>query len=286
MQVEELWRQLSRDVVELIATFRSRLPALSVSAKPDRTLLTDADTAVQDCIIERIRNLDPHSPIIAEEDDNGAHRRAAAGSTYVWIVDPIDGTAQFVEPSAVEFCSVVALYEYGHPSAALVVAPEIGPGRTPIIVSAHDHRITVNGKRIQTGPRELTGHASTTRSQGRPPSHVERSLTAKGYDLKVRTTSQTLDLVRTAFDLTAFAPDARPFDLFHRRQQKLWDGAAGFCLAQAAGLSISDEDGRPIVPLTRELMTQAEPVLPSSLVGPEALVNALARGEQCLLKSE
>jgi 3'(2'), 5'-bisphosphate nucleotidase len=280
VHVEELWRELAADLVELIATFRTRLPALNVSSKPDRTLLTDADTAAQELIVERIRLFDPHSPVIAEEDDGGARRAdRATSSGHTWIVDPIDGTAQFVQPSAVEFCSVIALYEHGSPIAALVVAPELGPTRTPVVVSARTGartgEITVNGQPQAVGQRALNGQASTTRSRDATPSPIERALAARSYRLKTRTTSQSLDLVRTALDITCYAAGMSPFDVFHRRQQKLWDGAAGFCLAQAAGLAISDEHGRPLLPLAAELLTSPEPILPSAVVGPATLVTTL-----------
>jgi 3'(2'), 5'-bisphosphate nucleotidase len=277
--VDELWQRLTPEVIALIATFRVRLDSLAVSSKADHTLLTEADIAVQNLIIQRIREFDPSSLIIAEEEHHTSHHDGKR-SANVWIVDPIDGTAQFVEPEAVEFCSVIALYRDGYPCAALVIAPELGPDRTPVVVSTDDMTkiMSVNGKAAQALPRGLTGHASTTRSRNSPPGPIELQLLARQYKLKTRTTSQTLDMVRTALDLGDFAVDTPTFDLFHRREQKLWDGAAGIVLASVSGLAITDEDGRDLLPLPLELLTDPTPVLPSTLVGEPALVQELARG--------
>jgi 3'(2'), 5'-bisphosphate nucleotidase len=277
VRVDNLWRELAPELVGLIATFRSKLSTLNISTKADRTLLTDADMALQDLIVERIAKFDPDAYIIAEEADQHLRRPDGTSSGAVWIVDPIDGTAQFVEPESVEFCCVVARYVEGMPQAALVVAPELGPARTPIVISVvpGDACVEVNGQRIGRRAGALGGRASTTRSQSNPPSDVERNLVDLGYTVKTRTTSQTLDMVRTAVDLIPFCAHMPPFDLFHRRNQKLWDGAAGLCFAMVVGLAMVDEFGNELLPLSPTLLGMPEPVLRSSVVGERALVKRI-----------
>lgn len=274
------WDGVAQEVLELVATYRAKLNTLTVSAKPDDTLLTDADLAVQDLIIRRIMDADARPCIIAEEDRKDAGELVR--STSAWIVDPIDGTAQFVKPDAVEYCTAIARYERGRPVAALVVAPEFGADRTPLVVTAFpaERAITVNRRSVSTGNRVQNGRASATRSRGVAPSGVEIALLDRQYEVKTRTTSQTLDLVRTALDLTPFAPSAKPFDLFHRREQKLWDGAAGICLAVTGGLAVVDERGEDLLPFDEVLLGAAPPVLPSTVVGLPALVEELCGAQR------
>jgi 3'(2'), 5'-bisphosphate nucleotidase len=272
------WHETADEVIALARKFRDRLGTLSVSAKPDDTLLTEADIAVQDLIIQRIRKYDTDSRIVAEEDGQGSPGKRSAESTTVWIVDPIDGTSQFVQPDAVEYCTVIARYDDGHPSAALVVAPEWGAGRVPIVVMVllESCSVTVNHE-VYRPPtiQRPTGHASTTRSTSSSPSEIETSLRFMHYEVKTRTTSQTLDMVRTALDLREVSPDAWPFDLFHRRQQKLWDGAAGICLATTIGLTAVDENKQPLIPLSSSLLAADTPILASSVVGHHELIDDL-----------
>jgi 3'(2'), 5'-bisphosphate nucleotidase len=277
------WWDTAQEILELVTMFRGRLDELRVSTKPDNTLLTEADIAVQELVIRRIREFDPVSPIVAEEEGQNGQASGVAGTGVVWIVDPIDGTSQFVQPTAVEFCTVLARYEAGHPSSALVVAPELGSDRAPvvIVVSLHDDLLTVNGEAHKPATRELTGRASTTRSANSTPSDIEKALLARQYHVKTRTTSQTLDMVRTALDLTAVAPNAEPFDLFHRRRQKLWDGAAGICLATAVGLAVSDETGDRLLPLSPSLLGSSPPVLPSLMTGHGELVHDVIGDQGC-----
>ncbi|RDI54007.1 inositol monophosphatase family protein [Nocardia mexicana] len=279
--MDRFWTDLADTIVPSLLGLRSQISSLSIDTKPDSTLLTEADIEVQNLIVRHIRALDPNAYIIAEEDAEEATPLLRPGESVpsdVWIVDPIDGTAQFVKPDEVDFCSVVALYRDGQPVSALVVAPELGHGRQPVVMfgSIEEGLLTVNGEPVALDtPQPIRHAASTTRSGGELPSDIETALATKGFAIKHRTTSQTLDMVRTVIDLGGVSPVASPFDLFHRREQKLWDGAAGMCLATIADLSISDEDRHPILPLDSSFLSSAEPVLKSSLVGNPAVIGEL-----------
>jgi 3'(2'), 5'-bisphosphate nucleotidase len=277
---EGWWQDTAQEIIALVRSFRGELSSLARSPKSDNTLVTEADMAVQDMIIQSIRRFDTDSIVIAEEDGVTGNGSRVTGSAGVWIVDPIDGTSQFVEAEAVEFCTAIARYEGGLPVAALIVAPELGIDRTPIVieVSIEGNVILVNQEPYRPAARELTGCASTTRRPEDSPCLLEECLLDKNYEVKTSATSQTLDMVRTVIDLTALAPHAKPFDLFHRRRQKLWDGAAGICLAVAAGLTVADENGDGLLPLPPELLEANTPLLASSVIcHPELVEGVLKR---------
>ena len=108
---------------------------------------------------------------------------------------------------------------------------------------------------------------SITRSEGSPARAVDPIAPAAGYQLKTRTTSQTLDMVRTAVDLTGLTDPPLPgFALFCRRQQKLWDGVAGLALGRASGLRDCDETGSEL-PLGPDFLSAATPTFPSTVMG-------------------
>ena len=74
-------------------------------------------------------------------------------------------------------------------------------------------------------------------------------------------------MVRAAVDISHCTdPSLPPFELFWRRQQKVWDGIAGLCLGTAAGLRHCDEDGKPL-PQAPSFFSQAEPVFASTIMG-------------------
>jgi 3'(2'), 5'-bisphosphate nucleotidase len=271
MTVDALWAELEKQLLQVFARYRSRIADLPVEVKADRTLLTEADIAVQQLIIDAIRACEPDAVIIAEEDEQtGIRHEVATAGGRVWVIDPIDGTAQFVHRERREFCSVVCRLEDWQPSAALVLAPELGANRAPLTITADARAgsVLLNGRPAPM-PKAASADRwlSMTRSSGSPARPADATAEQAGYHVKTRTTSQTLDMVRTAVDLTGHTELAvQPFDLFLRRAQKVWDGLAGLCLGAAAGLRSCDEDGKPL-PSGPDFLSAAEPAFASTVMG-------------------
>jgi 3'(2'), 5'-bisphosphate nucleotidase len=274
VDISALWLELEGVLTPALAGFRVKR-SLRVERKADATLLSEADEAVQDLIIKAVRAVDPDGVILAEEGAYGPDLLRGRGvSARTWIIDPIDGTQQFVASDGREFCSVVCLVEDKVPVAAFVLAPEVGPGRSPVCIrlSGPGEPIEINGSRVATSAASMQPHLlSVTRSSGTEPRRYEQDLLTKGYRLKTRTTSQTLDMVRTCVDLTPFTdPPLEPFGLFFRERQKVWDGAAGMCLAYAAGLHVGDGAGRARTEIDIALDLD-DPVFDSTLIAANAV---------------
>ncbi|MGW2082137.1 inositol monophosphatase family protein [Streptomyces sp. NPDC001939] len=276
--ISSLWSTLEDQLLPVFADYRSRLADLPVEFKNDRTLLTHADIAVQELVVAAIRDFDGSDAVVIAEEDgrSGLRAEVAASGGRVWVVDPIDGTAEFVRGESVEFCSVVCLLEEWQPSAAFILAPELGSGRAPVSVSAdaRTHQLRLDGRTVLPASRaEASRLLSVTRSRGQDRPFFDEAAHQAGYTLKTRTTSQTLDMLRTALDITDLTtPVLPPFDLFWRRKQKLWDGAAGLCLAAAAGLRSCGENGEPLT-LSLDFLAEPTPTFAANVTGrPDAVV--------------
>lgn len=263
MDLNTLWNALDDRLLPLLQDYRARLPSLGVSEKADRTLLTEADLAAQKLIVETIEAAFPGSGFVAEEE-----MALPRTGLSTWIVDPIDGTSQFVVPDGREFCSVVCRLEGGTPVGVYVLAPELGDGGSPISIHWSD-RVLVNGRGAEPLPlRDVPRSASVTRSEGTSARRYERRLAEIGCRMKLRTTSQTLDMVRACIDLSMWtSASANQFDLFYRRRQKVWDGAAGIGLAIATGRLVVDGSGRDQLPLRADFLAESEPTFVDMLVG-------------------
>ncbi|MFV0560309.1 MAG: inositol monophosphatase family protein [Enterococcus sp.] len=84
---------------------------LTVTEKTNRKdLVTNMDKQIQGFLIEKIRHIDPTARILAEEDGRDRLEDFAHGRVYV--IDPIDGTMNFVMESE-NFCIMLAVYEEG-----------------------------------------------------------------------------------------------------------------------------------------------------------------------------
>lgn len=278
MSQDQFWNDLAGDLERELGRYRSRITDIDVMVKADKTLLTEADIAIEQMIIDRIRRIDKDPVIVAEEDARTEIRQDVLDRPErVWVIDPIDGTAEFVKPDRTEFCSVICLLEGGQPTAALVVAPELGPARTSVVVmgSLTEKAIFVNGVRVpQRQLARTRKYASVTRSRDDLPREFENELTAAGYGIKTRTTSQTIDMLRTALDPVDLGdPGSQGFGLFYRTQQKIWDGAAGLCLGRIAGLVAVDHNGVSRLPVSPQLLSHIEPKLDCTLMGTEEAVS-------------
>ncbi|MDT0305785.1 inositol monophosphatase family protein [Streptomyces sp. DSM 44917] len=140
---------------EVVPRWR-RLARHEVSAKSGpHDLVTVADRAAEERLAEELPALLPGSVVVGEEAVHADPSRydALAGDAPVWIVDPVDGTRQFVRGET-GFCTLVALAHRGELLASWTYAPARGgPGGTV----AHARRgagAWVNGVPLKAGSPE------------------------------------------------------------------------------------------------------------------------------------
>jgi 3'(2'), 5'-bisphosphate nucleotidase len=277
MDTDRLWDELEDALLPMYQDYRRRLGSLQVEKKLDQTLLSEADLAVQERIVAIVRKADPKARFIAEETGIDRPATVEPVDSQIWIIDPIDGTREFLSPTGNEFCSVVCRLENLVPVAAFVLAPELARGSQAlsIRVSGDSFVIRANGDdaRRQAPRHSSPKLASVTRNAGDLERPWEPELSNAGYRMKVRTTSQTLDMVRTCVDLSGYTETPlQPFDLFYREAQKLWDGAAGLCLSRVTGRVAVDRHGASLLPISASLLESDEPTFGSTLVGPKDVI--------------
>ncbi len=107
------------DAVERVTLARFRAEDLVVEAKPDLTPVTDADRAAEEHIRAQLKRTRPRDAVEGEEFANTGHgpRR--------WIIDPIDGTKNFVRGVPV-WATLIGLVDDDEPVLGLVAAPALG----------------------------------------------------------------------------------------------------------------------------------------------------------------
>ncbi|RUQ97644.1 inositol monophosphatase family protein [Labedella endophytica] len=104
------------DIADAISLDRFRSADLSIESKPDRTPVTDADLAVETAIRDVLAAERPEDGILGEEFGTG-------GSTErQWIIDPIDGTANFLR-GVPNWATLIALAVDGRPVVGVASAP-------------------------------------------------------------------------------------------------------------------------------------------------------------------
>jgi 3'(2'), 5'-bisphosphate nucleotidase len=206
----------------------------TVQRKDDDSPLTAADLESQRIIVEGLTRLTPDIPILSEESAAApwAQRRTW---TELWVVDPLDGTREFVKRNG-EFTVNVALVANHDPVLGIVSAPaqglmfwgargvgafteHRGAARTAIRTSAPQRPLRVVGSRSHSSPQ-------TAEYLRRVAEHVTTGI---GSSLK--------------FCLLA----AGQADLYPRfGPTSEWDTAAGQAVLEAAGGHVTRLDGHPL----------------------------------------
>jgi len=118
--VLDLARRAGEAILEVYGT------DFSVDAKADRSPLTEADLRAHRLIVDGLAALTPDLPVLSEESASVPYRTRAGWDRY-WLVDPLDGTREFVSRNG-EFTVNIALIEGHWPELGVVYAPvkEIG----------------------------------------------------------------------------------------------------------------------------------------------------------------
>jgi histidinol-phosphatase len=107
------------DAADAISLGRFRAVDLEVTTKPDRTPVTEADLAVERAIRDRLAEVRPGDGVLGEEFGT------EGTSTRQWIIDPIDGTSNFLRGVPV-WGTLIALAVDGEPVVGVASSPALG----------------------------------------------------------------------------------------------------------------------------------------------------------------
>ena len=110
------------DVADAMTMARFRAPDLRVRTKPDLTPVTEVDHAVEDELRRRLAVARPGQAVLGEETPDLGCR---AGAAQRWIIDPIDGTKNYVRGVPV-WATLIALERDGTMVVGVVAAPALG----------------------------------------------------------------------------------------------------------------------------------------------------------------
>lgn len=107
------------DIANAITINRFNARDLKVRSKPDRTPVTDADLKVEDSLRTVLAERRPEDTIAGEE------RGGSIGPGRTWVIDPIDGTKNFLRGFPA-WATLIALVSDGRPVVGVISAPAMG----------------------------------------------------------------------------------------------------------------------------------------------------------------
>ena len=209
---------------ELIARLKT---TRKVEFKHDIDLVTDADTASEQRIVDFIERRFPGHGILAEE------RGAQPGkSEYLWIVDPLDGTTNYAH-RVPHFCVSIAVED----RQGLLAAAVYDPVRGELFEASRGRGAWLDGEQLKVSGEARLGRALL--GTGFPYSVWDKPFRPlKLFDAFIRKAQGIRRAGSAALDLSYVA--AGRYDGFFEVSLKPWDIAAGTLLVREAGGTVTD----------------------------------------------
>ena len=206
---------------------------LSVTRKRHNDFVTEVDKAAEQAIIEILHRAYPEHAILAEE--SGAKAGAAGESEYTWIIDPLDGTTNFIHGFP-QYAVSIGLRHKGVLAHGVVY----DPAKNELFTATRGRGAFLNERRMRVSKRVQLGDALI--GTGFPFRDFEgldeylamfRELTARTAGIR-RAGAAALDIAYVA---------AGRLDGFWEMGLSPWDMAAGALLVQEAGGLVGDFRG-------------------------------------------
>jgi 3'(2'), 5'-bisphosphate nucleotidase len=218
---------------KILAIYRS---GFTVRTKADASPVTEADVAAERILLPRLAKLLPGVPAISEEAQAGTGALSTGGARF-WLVDPLDGTKEFVARRD-DFTVNVALVENGRPVLGAVAAPA--------------HGLLFTGAGPGTAQGGVLGGALQPIAARLPPAEGLLVLTSRSHENSGRVADYLADkrvagreLIGSSLKFCRIAEGTA--DLYPRfGPTSEWDTAAGHAVLDAAGGSVTNLDGSPL----------------------------------------
>jgi myo-inositol-1(or 4)-monophosphatase len=253
-------REAARRGAAALEAWRRRF---QVREKGRADLVTEADLASQEAIRQYLQGRFPGHGFLGEEEGAGLHRPGPEAPP-TWIVDPLDGTTNYVHDCPL-YCVSIGLQVAGD----LVVGVVYEPTRQELFRAAWGQGAWLGDQRLRTSPTD----------------RLDRALLATGFPPDLRGQEQALTWWRhfsfraqslrrtgsTALNL-AYVACGR-FDGYWAFDNHVWDIAGGVVLVREAGGTLSSADGGPLDPYAPDSVISNGPLHP-------ALVEELRAGPQ------
>ena len=257
----------ARAAARIISRAAMDLDGLKVNTKSPNDFVTEVDHAAEQAIIDTLLGAYPGHGILAEESGN---RHGARHSEYVWIIDPLDGTTNFIHGFPVYAVSIALAFK-GQVQQAVVY----DPNRNDLFYASKGRGAFLNDKRLRVSKRNRMADALIgTGFPFRKGDDFQRYL--KMFETVMTQCAGLRRPGAAALDLCYVA--AGYTDGFFETGLSPWDAAAGSLLVTEAGGLCGNFTGEADFLYQRE-MVAGNPKIYAQLVGLLAPYTAIVKPE-------
>jgi 3'(2'), 5'-bisphosphate nucleotidase len=230
----------------------------AVEHKDDRSPLTAADLAAHHCIVAGLERLAPDIPVLSEESAQDVPALVRRQWSRMWLVDPLDGTREFIKRNGEFTVNIALIGEDGAPVLGVVQAPVTGVlwhgqrGRGAFRRDG-DVDVAIRTRAPATAPLRVA--ASRSHRDARTEAFMARM--GEVEPMGIGSSLKFCRLAEGAMDVyPRFGPTSE------------WDTAAGQCVLEAAGGVVVDPRGRALrynqrdTILNGDFLALGDPALP------------------------
>ncbi|HTM62926.1 MAG TPA: inositol monophosphatase family protein [Gammaproteobacteria bacterium] len=222
--------EAARAGASIINRALKRPDMIKIAEKRPNDFVTEVDQKVEQEIIFHIKRAYPDHSILGEESGE------TEGNEYQWVIDPIDGTRNFIHGFP-HFAISIAIMHKGRVEHGVIY----DPNRQELFTATRGKGAQLNDRRIRVSDRKRledsllgTGFAYRHTDKDNPlPPLILQSFLPESGDIR-RAGAATLDLAYVA---------CGRLDGFWELGLKIWDTAAGTLLVKEAGGIVCDIDG-------------------------------------------
>ena len=214
---------------------------LQVSKKGPGDFVTKTDKKVEQIIIEELEKARPGFNILAEEGGTAENK-----SEYTWIIDPIDGTSNFIH-GIPHFSISIGLEKKGELIAGMV----FDPIKNEMFYAEKGRGAYLNNSRIRVSSRnKIEDSIALT---GCPIIDEDNfKIFIQEHEIMLRNFNKVRNLGSAALDLAYVA--AGRAEVFWHKKLNYWDIAAGIIIVKEAGGTITDYKGKEFKNTNKELL--------------------------------
>jgi len=242
---------------DIILSGANRLPELHIEQKTLNDFVSEVDRDAEIAIVETLKLAFPNHAILGEERG----QQGDSESEYQWIIDPLDGTTNFLR-AIPHYAVSIALCHHQQ----IVLGVVYDPIKQDLFTASVGQGAYHNGKLIQLN--QLSKVSGGLYATGIPFSGVNlqniAAFTNTMQDVLALQTSGIRRMGAAALDLAYVA--AGRFDGFWEAGLKPWDMAAGILLIKEAGGVVSDFDNRDDYLIKGNVVTGANQIIHQKLL--------------------
>ncbi|WP_035775894.1 inositol monophosphatase family protein [Butyrivibrio sp. VCB2001] len=232
MTIEDI-KQVAREAGDILLT--AKRPKI-MEKSGHANFVTETDEKVQRFLVGRLKELLPEAEFLGEEDGQDEFS-AKMAKGFCFVIDPIDGTSNFIyeyRPSVVS----IGLLKDGKPYMAVVY----NPYDDMMFSAIAGEGAYMNGERIMSSEAPLSEQLSCF---GTAPYYEE--LRDRSFDIAKKLLPLCVDLRRSgtaAWDMCCVAIGR--CGLYFELKIQIWDYAAAALIAREAGCTVTDIEGNPL----------------------------------------